>query len=213
MAKTPNSSYDKRIALLKEFHNQDLTIGKFCSKQKIKQSTFRDWLRKEKHVALANGENVEMFEKARAANMPNAYNQFPLEDKIKILRTVIFDGSPVKEASKKHNVSKSVISYWKKQWKDGKIIIPGLSPSEEPPAISRHSAMAKAKNGKPLSFDYEAQVEMGKLQAQIDYLKNLLENNNIEWAIDKTQGEARDDYLLAIIKANGIDVGLQSEIT
>jgi len=134
--------------------------------------------------------------------------EITLEDQIRILKEVIIHKVSMNVIAQREGIKSSQIGYWRKKWIQGDIIIPGLVPTKEATQTRGYGRRTSA----PLKFDHSAQIEIGKLEAKMKFLMELLEENGIEYRVDKITGKAKDNYILEIIKSHGIDIEISNGV-
>lgn len=179
--------------LIKEYHDSGKTLQHFATQRGIHPTTL--------------GRYLKLFKKD-TNRATTTYNNTPMEIRHKILKEHLVHSIPFAELSGKHKIPIATMAYWRDRWREGKMKIPGL-----PVTPQLLNTFTRVKAPAPLQFDAKSLIEIEKLKAEIKYLKTLLNENNIEWELNKNTGKARDNYLMDVIQANGIEIGLLGENT
>lgn len=194
MAKAKFYTDTEKFEIVRDFMKSGVSYYKYAQAKGLRDATLKKW-----HLAL----------KEEIKKMPREYSAshskgVPEETRIKIVKDLIVNNRTQKQIAKKYKISVNMCTYYKAQWREGKLLIPGLPPTDD--------AMGPnyKKSTKPLAFDASAQIEIERLKVLIQYLKDILEENNIVWNLNEYSGPAKDKYLMNLIEANGIDLGMES---
>ena len=196
---------------LKGYKKHGGTVRSYAESVGVISSTMSAWIKRNNIPTngVAPGRKPEQ-EKLHVESSENGplTSEITLEDQIRILKEVIIHKVSMNVIAKREGLKSSQIGYWRKKWIQGDIIIPGLAPTKEATQTRSYGRRTPA----PLKFDHSAQIEIGKLQAKMKFLIDLLEENGIEYELDRVSSKAKDNYLLEIIKSHGIDIEISNGV-